>query len=295
MLTKHDKPYLDVELSDKSGNVKAKIWNDALDKYEDSTEGDIVEVTATVENYNDNLQLRISSLKKTNEYNLSDYQAVSARDIESMVEQVNQAIESTKNKFLQKLLKNVFTKDFLKDFSESSASYRIHHAYKAGLIEHVTEMLVMADSILVRYPKMNSDLLRAGILLHDIGKIKEYQTNTSITISTQGKLLGHIFMGAEYVKAQAPKDMPELLLDEILHLVLSHHGQLEYGSPILPKTPEAITLAALDNSSAKINSSYMAIHETDSDDEFTVYYRHLGTELYRSPYMDSLTNEDVPF
>ena len=153
----------------------------------------------------------------------------------------------------------------------------------------------MADAILDRYPKMNGDLLKAGILLHDIGKIREYEMNTSITLSTTGKLLGHIFISAEYVKQHAPSDMPELLLDELLHLILSHHGQLEFGSPILPKTPEAISLASLDNTSAKINAAYIAIHETDDDSEFTMYYRHLGTELYRSPYLANIINEDLPF
>ncbi len=295
MSTKQDKPYLDIELSDKSGNLRGKMWHDAMESFDGAKEGDIVEVNASIETYNDNLQAKISSLKKAKDYNLADYQAVSAIDINSMIDQINQTIDSVKNKDLNKLLKNVFTKDFMKDFSESSASYRLHHSYKSGLIEHVTEMLIMAEAVLQRYPKMNKDLLLSGILLHDIGKVIEYDTKATITISTQGKLLGHIFIGTEQVKNNAPTDIPELLLDELLHLILSHHGQLEFGSPVLPKTPEAITLSSLDNASAKINSAYMAVHETDNDDEFTVFYRHLGTELYRSPYLDNLTNEDLAF
>ena len=166
MSTKQDKPYLDIELSDKSGNLRGKMWHDAMESFDGAKEGDIVEVNASIETYNDNLQAKISSLKKAKDYNLADYQAVSAIDINSMIDQINQTIDSVKNKDLNKLLKNVFTKDFMKDFSESSASYRLHHSYKSGLIEHVTEMLIMAEAVLQRYPKMNKDLLLSGILLH---------------------------------------------------------------------------------------------------------------------------------
>lgn len=294
MTTRQDKPYIDIELSDKTGNVRGKIWPDHMDKTETAEVGDIVKIDATVETYNEALQLRVIGLSKEKDFEISDFQSVSKKDVNKMISKVNDTIDSIKNIHLKKLLLNVFTPDFLKDFSEASASYRLHHAYKSGLIEHTTEMLTLADAILACYPKMNKDLLRTGVLLHDIGKIREYQTSTTISISTEGKLLGHIFMGTEFVRSKAPKDMPDLLLNEVLHLILSHHGQLEFGSPILPKTTEALALSAIDKASSTINAAYVAVHEGD-DAEFTPYFRHLGTELYRSPYLDNLTNEDIPF
>jgi 3'-5' exoribonuclease len=295
MTTRQDKPYIDVELSDRTGNVRGKIWPDHIEKCQTVKEGDVVKVEALVEKYNEKIQLKIMALSEEKEYNLEDFQAVSRQNQKEMITLIKNSISKIKNKYLKALLNNVFTDDFTKDFNEASASYRLHHAYRSGLLEHTAEMLVMSEAILDQYPKMNNDLLKTGILLHDLGKIKEYQVSTTISISTEGKLLGHIFIGAEHIKSKAPKDMPADLLNEVLHLVLSHHGELEFGSPVLPKTAEAIALASLDNTSAKINASYIAIHETSNDSEFTSYYKHLGTELYRSPYLDNLTNEDIPF
>ncbi|MDD5693139.1 MAG: HD domain-containing protein [Patescibacteria group bacterium] len=295
MMTKQEKPYLDLELSDRTGNIRGKVWPDNLDKCAEVKEGEVVSIDALVENYNGALQLKIMALKIENNFNQADYQPVSKKDKQEMLTVITSSIRRIKNKHLKSLLDNIFTADFLKDFSEASASYRLHHAYRSGLLEHTSEMLTLSDAILSQYPKMNSDLLTTGVLLHDIGKIVEYKTSTTITITTEGKLLGHIFIGASHIKEKAPKDIPEDLLNEVLHLVLSHHGSLEFGSPILPKTSEALALSSIDDTSAKINSSYIAIHDSGEDAEFTTYYRHLGTELYRSPYLDNLTNEDIPF
>ncbi len=295
MMTKQEKPYFDIEISDRTGNIRGKIWPDHLDKCAETKEGEVVSIDALVESYNGSLQLKILTLKVEANFIPDEYQPVSKKDRDQMLSIITSSINKIKNKHLKLLLENIFTSDFTKEFSEASASYRLHHAYKSGLLEHTSEMLVLSQAILNQYPKMNGDLLTAGILLHDIGKILEYKTSTTITISTEGKLLGHIFIGANYIKEKAPEGMPEDLLNEVIHLVLSHHGSLEFGSPVLPKTAEAIALSSIDDASAKINSSYIAIHENGEEKEFTSYYRHLGTELYRSPYLDNLTNEDIPF
>ncbi len=293
--TRQDKPYIDIELSDRTGAVRGKIWPDHMDKCEVTGEGDVVKIDASVEIYNSAPQLRIVSLAKETEYDPSDFQAVSEYEDKEMVAKVEKSIDSVKNKHLKTLLKNVFDKDFMKKFAESSAAYRVHHAYKGGLIEHIVEMLYLSEAVLDRYPKMNGDLLVTGILLHDIGKTVEYKSGLTVQITTRGKLLGHIFIGANYVFGKAPKEMPESLLDEVIHMILSHHGELQFGSPVVPITAEAIALSQLDRLSSNINSSYQAIHGLDKKEEFTSYIKNLGAELYRSPYLDELTNEDIPF
>ena len=247
-----------------------------------------------VENYNDLLQLKILSLAKEADYNLQDFQAVTEFNLEDLKIKIDDEIDSVKNNHLKQLLKNIFDKDFLAVFQTSSASYRVHHAYRSGLIEHTVEMLFFADAVASRYPKMNRDLLITGVLLHDIGKVREYVTGTTISLSIEGRLLGHIFIGAEQIKQAAPKDMPKDLLDEVLHLVLSHHGKLEYGSPIKPMTAEAIALSQIDELSSKVNTSYKTIHDL-TDTNFSTYVRYFETELYRSPYLDELKNKDIPF
>lgn len=295
MTTRQDKPYIDLKLSDKTGDVGGKIWPDHIEKSEVVKEGDIVKIDATVETYNNSLQLRILSLAKTTEFDPIDFQKVSEYSTKEMQDKIEDTIKSIKNKHLQALLKNVFDKETTMAFLQSSAAMNVHHAYTGGLVEHVTEMLYLAEAVLDRYPKMNADILKTGILLHDLGKIREYQTKLVTTITTEGKLLGHITIGADMVRGKAPKEMPKNLLDEVIHLILSHHGALEFGSPVLPKTAEAIALSSLDRTSSYINYTYKAIHELEPSEEFTAYLKHLGTEFYRSPYLDNLTNEDIPF
>jgi 3'-5' exoribonuclease len=294
MTTKQDKPYFDLELSDRTGNIKGKIWPDNIDKCQKASAGDIVKIDAAVESYNGALQLKILALSEEENYNIQDFQATSEFSLDEMKLKVIDEIDSVKNRHLNKLLNEIFNKDFFESFQKSAASYRVHHAYRSGLIEHTVEMLYFADAVTMRYPKMNRDLLITGVLLHDIGKVREYITDTTISISIEGRLLGHIFIGAEQVKNAAPKDMPKDLLDEVLHLILAHHGKLEYGSPVKPMTAEAITLSQIDELSAKTNTSYKTIHDLN-DSNFTSYVRYFETELYRSPYLDELSNKDIPF
>jgi len=183
----------------------------------------------------------------------------------------------------------------IEDFKHSPAAYKVHHNYAGGLLEHTWEMLRIAQSIKKHFPKMNMDILNAGIILHDIGKISEYEMGTTITFKTQGKLLGHLYLGAEIVKHNAPQDMPQDLLDEILHIVLSHTGKTEYGSPVVPMTAEAMAVHVIDYTSSRVRIAYNQIHGNLGNEDFTQYIPQISTELYRSPYIDDGKNQDIPF
>lgn len=293
--TRNNKPFIDIELADNSGTIKGKIWSDDMANCEKVEEGDVVSLNGTIEDFMNTPQLRITNLSKTENYDLADLQQKSKFDSEKMWHEISETIDKIGNPHIKKLLNNVFTDDFTAIFSSSTAAYRVHHAYINGLLEHTWEMLKMAKSLKSHYPKLNMDLVNAGIILHDIGKTAEYEIKTAINLTTAGKLMGHIFIGAEKVKNAAPEGMPEDLLQEIIHIVLSHHGELQYGSPVLPKTAEAIAVNALDQASTKINMAYNHIHGNLGDEVFTQYVSQLGTELYRSPYSEELMNEDIPF
>jgi len=288
--------FADLVLSDKTDEIKAKMWSEALTKAEPVTEGEIAAVTATVQDdpkYGK--QLIITDMVKAKDFDASDYMATSKFDIEKMWLELSVFKSKIKNKYLKATLSAVFTPEVVDSFKTSAAAMSVHHAYQGGLLEHTLEMLKMSDSLSESYPKLNKDMLISGIIVHDLGKIVEYETGLTINISTRGKLLGHIFIGAEMVQAAAPKDIPENLLDELLHMILSHHGELEFGSPVKPRTVEAIAISRFDDTSAKINASYNMIQNLSEGTEFTAYHRHLGVELYRSPYLDELVNEDLPF
>lgn len=294
--TRNNKPFIDVELADNSGTIRGKIWSDDMAKAQAAEEGDVVTVNGTVEDFMGTPQLKITNLAKTKEYKLEDLQQKSQFDIEKMWADLEKKISDIKNPHLSALCKNIFDdKKTADDFKKSPAAYRVHHAYVGGLLEHTWEMLKMADALKAHYPKINTDLVTCGILLHDIGKSFEFETETTIVFTDQGKLLGHIYLGAEKVKQNAPKDMPKDLLSEVLHIILSHHGELEFGSPVVPMTTEAIAVFTIDHASAKLNTAYYHIHGGLGSETYTQYVRQLGTELYRSPYIDNLNNEDIPF
>ena len=294
--TRNNRPYIDITLSDKTGSIKGKIWSDDMPKCESAEESDVVSISATVEDFN-GPQLRITNMTKVDKYDLSDFQPTTDKDIDKMFAEVVGAIKGVKNPKLKKLLQAFLDdKDAVKKYKKSAAGLSVHHAYLGGLLEHTLEILKFADSFYQTQPKLNKDLLTTGIILHDIGKIYEYDINTTIIMTTQGRLLGHIFLGAELVKKYGEQTgISENLLDEVIHLILSHHGKYDFGSPVLPKTPEAIALSRLDDVSAKLNTAFGILAGQEDNELFTAYHRILETELYRSPYADELLNEDIPF
>ncbi len=287
--------YYNVELTDKTGSIKGKIWPDALPNTDITTEGKIAAVNASIESYRDEPQIKITSLAASTEYNDADFMAKSDFDCDKMWQELVDYMDKVKNKHLRQLLKSVFDEKTAASFRLSAAGISVHHAYNGGLLEHTLEMLRMSDGLGGTFPKLNKDLLVTGIILHDIGKIFEYQTGLTIKMTTQGKLQGHIFLGANYIAQNMPTGIPSDLQGEIVNVILSHHGELEFGSPVKPKTPEAFAVAMLDNVSAKTNASYHMIQTLGDGVEFSAYHRQLGTEIYKSPYLDELVNEDLPF
>jgi 3'-5' exoribonuclease len=291
-MTRDGKPYYDLELSDKTGSIKAKVWSDSIPFCQNVEEGDIVMVNAKVKNgFNGNTELSINKLAKTNDYELSDYVVKSGFNLEKMKDELTNHIKKIENKYLKELIDNIFDQSFFDSFIHSPAAYTVHHDYEGGLIEHTLEMLRLVPAIKESFPKLNQDLLITGVLLHDIGKIREFEQKTSITFTTEGRLLGHIFIGAEYVKSKMTKSMPKELQDEVIHMLLAHHGEYEYGSPVKPSTAEAIALNTLDLVSSRINMAYYSVHNPEEKNLFSKYHKQLGVELYRSPYLE--TNEDI--
>jgi 3'-5' exoribonuclease len=284
-----------MELSDKTGNIKAKAWSEFLGKIEDIVVGKIYSFDGNTQNDSYGLQLNVTKAVLNDKADITDFVAKTSYDKSDMEKDLAKYIEMVKNKHLKALVKNVLNKEFYPKYISSPAAYYIHHAYEGGLLEHTLDMLHMSEGVKTRFPKINYDLLIVGILFHDIGKAFEYTLGSTIGFSKRGKLLGHVYIGTEYVKEHAPDDMPEELLNEVLHMILSHQGEIEFGSPIKPKTVEAVALYHLDNSSTKINAAYNVIHNLEEGTEFAPYHKQLGVELYRSPYLDELYNEDIPF
>jgi 3'-5' exoribonuclease len=294
-VTRNGKPYLDIILGDKTGSIKGKVWAEAIPTVGDLTEGEVYSFDAVVTEDQYGLQLNITGAKAAKDFDTDAFVPTSNQKPDEMQAQLESYIEGIKNKHLNKLVKTVLAGNLYNQFLTSPAAFYIHHAYKHGLLEHTLDMLKISEGVVARYPKINNDMLVTGIIFHDLGKIFEYSLGSSISVTKEGKLLGHVYMGAEYVKSHAPADIPQDLLEEVLHMIISHQGQPEFGSPIRPKTAEAVALYHLDDLSTKVNAAYNVIQGLEEGSEFAPYHKQLGVELYRSPYLDELLNEDIPF
>lgn len=282
--TSQGKDFMDLVIGDKTGDLIAKIWADGLDNCDKCEIGDIVSITAQVGEFRNQPQAVITFLQRTNDYEISDFLKTSTKDIDKIYNEIIDEVSSFKNKPLQKLI-NVFYKD--KNFSEivkqAPAAEKIHHEYIGGFLEHVNEMLDIARTTFKHYENIDFELLAAGVLLHDIGKTKELTVKHTVCRTVEGYLLGHLSIGMLMVNEEIAKikDFPEDTRVKLLHLIASHHGKLEFGSPVLPMTREAYALCHIDDLSTKLNIANRIITDNqDSEQDFSDRYFALDTKLY---------------
>jgi 3'-5' exoribonuclease len=258
--TKQNKPYLTLTLSDKTGQIEGRAWEPGDPRIaKDFERGDLVKVRGSVTRFDDRCQLKVDQLRKASadEADLRDMLPATARDVGELWKELEAAVESIASPDLKRLLNALLGDvELAKAYSEAPAARQLHHAWLGGLLEHVVSLLGLADSVAAHYPLLDRDLLVTGVILHDIGKVRELTWETGFDYSVEGVLLGHIQMGANLVDktiAGLP-DFPERLRTLVLHMILSHHGKLEFGSPKLPMTPEALALSFIDDFDAKMRA-----------------------------------------
>jgi 3'-5' exoribonuclease len=260
------KGFRDIVLSDKTGEILGKVWADNLIACDLANIDDVVLVDAEVGEFREARQLNVKKIinNKALEFQPEDFIKSSQKDLAEMLHTIEKNVKKVKDKNLKALLNKFFDDpEFNQRFTLHPAAKMIHHAYLNGLIEHLSEMLNLAEVIAKDFPKLNHDLLIVGILLHDIGKLDELSYNRVIDISTKGRLLGHVSMSAFMVRdaIHGIKKFPEELEWQVLHLILSHHGDLSLGSPVVPMTTEALALTQLDQLSSKVNIAYLKTEE----------------------------------
>jgi 3'-5' exoribonuclease len=257
--TRAGKPYLSLVFSDKSGEIAGPAWDnvEALEKV--CVPGAVVKVRGSVQTYRDRLQLRVEDIAPVDQggVDLSGFVAASRRSSQNMRAELDLLLNSVADPFLKSLLDAIFfASEPGERFQQSPAAKGIHHAYLGGLLEHSLSMAHVAALLAGHYPGVDRDLLVAGALLHDIGKIEELASEVGIIDYTDvGRLKGHLVIGCELIgrAAEGIEDFPPDLLTHLQHLVLSHHGRQEFGSPIVPMTAEALLLSFIDDMDAKMN------------------------------------------
>ncbi|MBQ1423843.1 MAG: HD domain-containing protein [Lachnospiraceae bacterium] len=263
-LTKNGKEYGNITLQDKTGQLEAKIWDLNSPAIREFEAMDYVQVEGNVTIFNNANQLNIHRIQVASEgqYDPSDYFPVSEKDIDKMKEELLTLIRSVGNPYLQKLLASYFEDPvFMKAFSRHSAARSVHHGVIGGLLEHSLSVATICDDIAGHYPYVNRDLLVTGAILHDIGKLSELSPFPMNEYTDAGQLLGHIIIGAQMVSVRISRieGFPKKMANELIHMILSHHGELEYGSPKKPAIMEALILSFVDNMDAKVETMYEAI------------------------------------
>jgi 3'-5' exoribonuclease len=258
--TKQNKAYLNLILGDKTGPIEGRVWeiNDPRIA-KDFDRGDLVKVRGSISRYEDRAQMKVEQLRKAlaGEADKLDMLPATTRDVRELWRQLEATVESVTNPDLQRLLKALLSDaELAQAYREAPAARQLHHAWLGGLLEHVVSLLGLADRVAAHYSLLDRDLLVTGVILHDIGKIRELEWETGFEYTIEGVLLGHIQMGASLVEKTiaALPDFPERLRTVVLHMVLSHHGKLEFGSPKLPMIPEALALNFIDDFDAKMQA-----------------------------------------
>lgn len=277
--TRNGQAFLTVNLMDSSGTIEGKIWDEAEAMNELFQAGDVLQVEGRVGSYRGQAQINISSLTKLDraEVNPTRYLPSSKRPIDEMLAELK-ALAAGLADPLNRLALNVLEDEELAPrLPFAPAAKMAHHAWVGGLLEHTLSVAGMASKIADHYPRLHRDILLTGAILHDLGKAFELDPGLGFGYTTSGRLIGHITMGAELVKRNAPEDMAPELLDEIIHLVVAHHGTREFGSPQLPHTLEAVALNQADDLDAKMFGMGSWLDKTEGDwTEFVrIYERHL--------------------
>lgn len=298
--TRAGKPYLVLTVMDKSGEVSGPVWENVPALQKICVVGEVVQLKGTVQSYRDMVQLRIDSVNQVpqTEVDLAHFYPASPRNIGEMADEVQVLIRTVTNPFLKKLLNHFLKKgDWWPDFQEAPAAKGIHHAYLGGLLEHSLSVAKIADFLASHYAGVDRSLLIAGALLHDIGKLEELKMENGIVEYTvRGRLKGHLVIGSEMIVMAAGKirDFPGELLEQLQHLILSHHGRQEFGSPAVPMTVEAFMLSFLDDLDAKMNITEQLRRKMDNKEmSWTDYQRSLERYLYLGGFSDKEQEEEV--
>lgn len=254
--------FLTITLSDRSGQIISVLWEGAAAAEAGIKPGDLVEIEGKISVFRGNLQIYLDEIERApGPFNKQLFLPTSPKNLNDLRAGLTRTIGEITNPFLLKIIRAFFDdKKWLDRFCDCPAGYSWHQAYLGGLLEHTVNICDLARELCRKYPDLDQDLLLAGALLHDIGKMEEYVYDKAIGISDQGRLLGHIVIGAEEVAAQIKNipDFPEGLACQLRHLIISHHGEKSSGSPKRPKTAEAAALHLIDNLDAQV-SAYLEI------------------------------------
>ncbi len=285
--TKAGKPYLALTIMDRTGELQGRVWDNAQRFAQVARPGKVVHLRGIAQSFRDVLQLKIdliTAVEDEQSVDLADFVPSTVFDVEEMAVEFKQISRSVADPALQSVLRRIFTDKFFNQFKKAPAAKKMHHAYLGGLLEHTLSVTRLAVKIAGHYPAVDRDLLVAGALLHDIGKVREFHfSSVPFDYTDVGRLVGHLVLGSEMVRNAVvqEKKQTESRIDQLVHLILSHHGRYEYGSPCLPMTMEAMLLNFIDDMDAKVNYiEKLSEKLTEPGYQWSAYQRPLERFLF---------------
>ncbi|HEX5447527.1 MAG TPA: OB-fold nucleic acid binding domain-containing protein [Pirellulales bacterium] len=284
--------YLQVELSDSSGTISARMWNASESEYRNFDDGDYVRVEGNTQIYQGCMQLIATNICKARpeEIEYGDFMPVSPADIERLSRRLGELLRGMKNPHLRSLAECfLIDDDFMSRFSRAPAGVKNHHAYLGGLLDHVVSLMELVTRVVGLYPAIDPDLLLMGAFLHDAGKIGELSYDRGFAYTDEGQLIGHLVMAVGMLERKlveaarlSGEAVPEEIVLRLKHMIVSHHGEYEFGSPKLPMTLEAVALHHLDNLDAKLHSFQQQMRDDPNVEScWTNYNQSLGRKLYK--------------
>jgi 3'-5' exoribonuclease len=284
--------FLQLDLRDRTGNISARLWNAGEPLFRTFEAGDFVLIKGKVQLFQGALQIILNHVNRVaaEQIDLADFLPHTDKDVSKLYERLRVLLRKVENPHLRALGECfLMDENFSRAFCKAPAGVRQHHAYVGGLLEHVVTMLDAADRLTPLYPELNRDLLLMGVFLHDIGKVRELSYERTFAYTDEGQLLGHLVIGVEMITEKAREaagligsPFPQELLLRLKHLIVSHHGTYEFGSPRLPMTPEAIALHYLDNFDAKLHTFTREIREDPNPGSaWTAYNQSLDRRLFK--------------
>jgi 3'-5' exoribonuclease len=284
--------YLQLELSDRSGSIGARMWNASEQDYRGFDNGDYVRVEGSTQLFQGTIQLIATGIRKaeSSDVNLDDFLILGSKQIDELVARMTAMLRKMRDPHLLNLAECFLVDDeFMRKFSRAPAGVKNHHAYVGGLVEHVVNLMNLVTHVAPLYPALNADLLLMGAFLHDAGKIDELVYERDFAYTDEGQLLGHVVMAVSMLDKKlreterlAGESVPEELVLRLKHMIVSHHGQYEFGAPKLPMTLEAVALHHLDNLDAKLHSFEQLIRDDPNvDSGWTNFHHSLGRKLFK--------------
>lgn len=284
--TKDGRPYLLSTFRDKTGQINGVFWDVPADIDGWVKPGTVTMVTGRVNNYKNTLQITATDLNPIAITDMAQFLPSSTRTSEDMIVELRNFIDELGQPLQTLVSKILLDPLFLPEFANAPAARSLHHAYVGGLLEHTLSMVTIAYELADHYPYVNKDLLVAGTLLHDIGKTREYDTGSSFDFTDDGRLVGHIVRAVIMIELAAAdiEDYPESELRELNHLIISHHGTMEWGAPVVPKTLEAILLHQIDLLDSRVQGYFDHLRNDIGDGPWTSKPSYMfSTELRRPP------------